>query len=141
VLFKTTVATVFIPRAKYAIICLAIPELKITSSLATARMARKVSSPCAPYDQLQTDGELASILSHETGHVVARHSAEQIAKVQLTQGLTRAAVIAACDPNGCVAASQMAALVGQLIGMKYSRADEMEADWLGVRSSALRERL
>jgi beta-barrel assembly-enhancing protease len=89
----------------------------------------------ALYDQLQTDGELASILGHETGHVVARHSAEQIAKAQLTQGLTGAAVIAACDPNnpnGCVAASQMAALVGQLIGMKYSRADETEADWLGV---------
>lgn len=89
----------------------------------------------ALYDQLQTDGELASILGHETGHVVARHSAEQIAKAQLTEGLTGAAVIAACDPNnpnGCVAASQMAAIVGQLIGMKYSRADETEADWLGV---------
>jgi beta-barrel assembly-enhancing protease len=89
----------------------------------------------ALYDQLQTDGELAGILGHETGHVVARHSAEQIAKAQLTQGLTGAAVIAACDPNnpnGCVAASQMAALVGQLIGMKYSRDDENEADWLGV---------
>ena len=89
----------------------------------------------ALYDKLQTDGELASILGHETGHVVARHSAEQIAKAQLTEGLTGAAVIAACNPdkpNGCVAASQMAALVGQLINMKYSRADETEADWLGV---------
>lgn len=89
----------------------------------------------ALYDQLQTDGELASILGHETGHVVARHSAEQIAKAQLTEGLTGAAVIAACNPdnpNGCVAASQMAAIVGQLIDMKYSRADETEADWLGV---------
>ena len=89
----------------------------------------------ALYDQLQTDGELAGVLGHETGHVVARHSAEQIAKAQLTEGLTGAAVIAACDPNspnGCVAASQMAAIVGQLIDMKYSRADETEADWLGV---------
>lgn len=89
----------------------------------------------ALYDKLQTDGELAGVLSHETGHVVARHSAEQIAKSQLTQGLTGAAVIAACDPNsptGCIAASQMAALVGQLIDMKYSRTDETEADSLGV---------
>jgi beta-barrel assembly-enhancing protease len=76
----------------------------------------------ALYDQLQTDGELASILGHETGHVVARHSAEQIAKAQLTEGLTGAAVIAACDPNspnGCVAASQMAAIVGQLINWNF----------------------
>jgi predicted Zn-dependent protease len=89
----------------------------------------------ALYDKLTTDGELAGVLGHETGHVVARHSAEQIAKSQLTQGLTGAAVIAACDPNspsGCVAASSMAALVGQLIDMKYSRTDETEADWLGV---------
>lgn len=89
----------------------------------------------ALYDQLNTDAELAGVLGHETGHVVARHSAEQIAKAQLTQGLTGAAVIAACDPNrpnGCIATSQMAALVGQLINMKYSRADETEADWLGV---------
>jgi predicted Zn-dependent protease len=89
----------------------------------------------ALYDQLQTDGELAGVLGHETGHVVARHSAEQIAKAQLTQGLTGAAIIAACDPNspnGCIAASQIAAVVGQLIDMKYSRADETEADWLGV---------
>jgi predicted Zn-dependent protease len=43
--------------------------------------------------------------------------------------------MAACDPksaNGCIAASQIGALVGQLIEMKYSRADETEADWLGV---------
>ncbi|HEY4693656.1 MAG TPA: M48 family metalloprotease, partial [Bellilinea sp.] len=65
----------------------------------------------------------------------ARHSAEQIAKAQLTAGLTGAAVIAACDPNspnGCIAASQIAAVVGQLISMKYSREDEIDADWLGV---------
>jgi predicted Zn-dependent protease len=87
------------------------------------------------YDLLQTDGELAGVLSHETGHVVARHSAEQIAKSQLTQGITGAAVIAACNPNspnGCIAASELAAVVGNLIDMKYSRADETEADWLGV---------
>ncbi len=87
------------------------------------------------YDLLQTDGELSGVLSHETGHVVARHSAEKIAKSQLTQGITGAAVIAACDPNnpnGCVAASELAAVVGNLIDMKYSRTDETEADWLGV---------
>ncbi len=87
------------------------------------------------YDLLGNDAELAGVLGHETGHVVARHSAEQIAKAQLTEGLTGAAVMAACDPynpNGCMAASEVAAVVGQLINMKYSRDDETEADWLGV---------
>jgi predicted Zn-dependent protease len=89
----------------------------------------------ALYDHLGTDDELAGVLGHEIGHVVGRHSAEQIAKAQLTQGITGGALIAACDPNnpnGCVAASQMAALVGQLINMKYGRDDELESDWLGV---------
>lgn len=90
----------------------------------------------ALYDKLQNEGELAGVLGHETGHVVARHSAEQIAKAKLTQGLTGAAVIAACDPNNpgqaCASTAQMAALVGQLINMKYSRTDESQADQLGV---------
>jgi predicted Zn-dependent protease len=42
----------------------------------------------ALYDRLQTEGQLAGVLGHEIGHVVARHSAEQIAKAQLTEGLT-----------------------------------------------------
>ena len=88
----------------------------------------------ALYDQLQTEGQLAGVLSHETGHVVARHSAEQIAKAQLTEGLTGAAVIAAYDPNNPSSAgsAQIAALIGQLITLKFSRDDELEADKLGV---------
>jgi len=40
--------------------------------------------------RLQTDGQLAGVLGHETGHVVGRHGAEHIAKQQLTEGLTGA---------------------------------------------------
>ena len=88
----------------------------------------------ALYDKLQTEGELASVLGHEVGHVVARHSAEQIAKTQLTEGLTGAAVIAAYDPNNPSSANsaQIAALIGQLVTLKFSRDDELEADKFGV---------
>lgn len=48
---------------------------------------------------LQTEGELAGVLGHEIGHVVARHSAEHMAKAKLTEGLSGAAVMAAYDPN------------------------------------------
>jgi predicted Zn-dependent protease len=87
----------------------------------------------ALYDKLQTEGELAGVLGHEVGHVIARHSAEQIAKTQLTEGLTGAAVIAAYDPNNPASANsaQVAALIGQLINLKFSRDDEIEADRLG----------
>ncbi len=88
----------------------------------------------ALFDKLQTEGELAGVLGHEIGHVVARHSAEQIAKAQLTEGLTGAAVIATYDPNNPATANtaQVAMLIGQLINLKFSRNDELEADKLGV---------
>ena len=86
-------------------------------------------------NQMETEGQLAAVLAHEVTHVVARHSAEQIAKTQLTQGLTGAAVLAACDPNDpqTQGTTQVAMLIGQLVGLKFGRSDELEADRLGVR--------
>jgi predicted Zn-dependent protease len=80
-------------------------------------------------DLLQNEDQLASVLAHETGHVVARHSAEHIAKEQLTQGLTGATVVASGDNR----TAQMAMVIGSLVNLKYSRNDELEADRLGVR--------
>jgi beta-barrel assembly-enhancing protease len=88
----------------------------------------------ALFDQLQTEGELAGVLGHEIGHVVARHSAEHIAKAQLTEGLTGAAVLATYDPENPASAgsAQVAVLIGQLINLKFGREDELESDFLGV---------
>jgi len=88
----------------------------------------------ALYDKLQTEGELAGVLGHEIGHVVARHSAEHIAKAKLTEGLTGAAVIATYDPDNPASAgsAQVAALIGQLINLRFGREDELESDYLGV---------
>ena len=88
----------------------------------------------ALYDKLEREGELAGVLGHEIAHVVARHSAEHIAKAKLTEGLTGAAVIAAYDPENPSSASraQIALLIGQLITLKYGRDDELESDYLGV---------
>lgn len=88
----------------------------------------------ALYQELETEAEVAGVLAHEVAHVVGRHSAEQIAKAKLTEGLTGAAVIATYDPDNPSSrqVAQMAALVGQLITMKYSREHELEADTLGV---------
>ena len=88
----------------------------------------------ALFDRLQREGELAGVLGHEIGHVVGRHSAERIAKAQLTEGLTGAVVIASYDPDNpsSAGAAQMAVLIGQLVNMKYGREDELESDFLGV---------
>jgi beta-barrel assembly-enhancing protease len=73
--------------------------------------------------RLETEGQLAGVLGHEVGHVLARHSAEHIAKDQLTQGLTGAF-------------AQIGQVIGQMTMMKYGREDELEADTLGLRLMA-----
>jgi predicted Zn-dependent protease len=87
---------------------------------------------------LQSDGELAGVLAHEIVHVVGRHSAEQIARAQLAEGLTGAAVLATYNPENPSSAQNaaMAQLVSQTINMKYGRDDELEADRLGVQYMA-----
>ena len=82
--------------------------------------------------QLKTEGELAGVLGHEIGHVIARHSSERLAKQQLTQGLLSALVVGSGDYN----AAQVGQLVGSMINMKYGREDELESDALGVRIMA-----
>lgn len=85
--------------------------------------------------RLESEGQLAGVLGHEIGHVLARHSAERIAQMELQQGLTGALVIATYDPENPSSqqAAMMAALVGQFITMRYGREDELQSDRLGVR--------
>lgn len=92
----------------------------------------------ALFNLLETDGELAGVLGHESGHVVARHTSEQLAKSKLIQGLAGAAGVGLYDPNHpqSASAAQIAMMVGNIINMKYSRTDESQADQLGVRFMA-----
>ncbi len=83
----------------------------------------------ALYARLETEGQVAGVIGHEIGHVVARHGAQRMAKSSLTQGLMGAVIAASGDAN----AGQMAAMVGQMINMQYGREDELESDELGVR--------
>lgn len=78
--------------------------------------------------QLTTQDEVAGVLAHETIHVLARHSAQQIASSDLTNGLIGAVSVASGDAS----TAQTAAMIGQLIGLRYSRDDETQADTLGV---------
>jgi beta-barrel assembly-enhancing protease len=82
--------------------------------------------------QLRSEAELAGVLGHEIGHVIARHSSEQLAKAQLTQGLIGAAVIG----SGDFTAAQIGQVVGSMVNMRYGRDDELESDALGIRIMA-----
>lgn len=88
--------------------------------------------------RLTTDGRtlssdmLAGVLGHEVGHVVARHSAERLAQMELAQGLTGAVTMATYDP-GNPNTAYIAQSVANMIQMKYGRDQELESDYLGVR--------
>jgi predicted Zn-dependent protease len=88
---------------------------------------------------LTTDGQIAGVLGHEIGHVIARHGAEHLAQEQLTQGLVGAAVVASSDPNDPQRGARNAAIaaaVANMVNLRFSRDDELQADQLGVHFMA-----
>lgn len=88
--------------------------------------------------RLTTDGRtldedmLAGVLGHEVGHVVARHSAEKMAQMELAQGLTGAVTMATYDPSN-PNSSYIAQAVANMLQLKYGRDQELQSDYLGVR--------
>jgi len=83
----------------------------------------------ALFRDLETEGQLAGVLGHEIGHVIERHSNQQMAKQQFFQGLAAAGGIA----GGDVQSQRMAQVVAQMASMKYGRDDELQSDQWGVR--------
>ena len=74
--------------------------------------------------KLTSEAELAAILSHEIVHVTARHSSEAISK-QIGVDLLLSVALSSDTPKYVRVATD---LTRQLISLKYSRADETEAD-------------
>jgi predicted Zn-dependent protease len=87
------------------------------------------------FRRLGSEAQLAGVLAHEIGHVVHRHSAEHLAKQQFTQILVGAAAVAGSDdPSAGRQTAAIAAMVGDVVNLKFSRTDELEADAYGVRA-------
>lgn len=81
-------------------------------------------------NKLENEAQLAGVLSHEMGHVLERHSAQQMAKNQFGNILVAAAGSAGdarYDPT------LVASMVNQMFQLRYSRQDESEADIWGLK--------
>ncbi|MDD5238612.1 MAG: Maf family nucleotide pyrophosphatase, partial [Candidatus Omnitrophica bacterium] len=84
-------------------------------------------------DNVSSDDELAGVLAHEVGHIVARHS---IKKLQAMQGYSILRLLLAVTPQtGEVGGAADAAFTQLMLG--YSREDELLADQLGARYTRL----
>jgi septum formation protein len=80
-------------------------------------------------EKAKNDDELAGVIAHEVGHIVARHA---IKKLQAGQLYTLARVLVAQVPSsGEVSAAADEAFTQIMLG--YSREDEFLADQLGAR--------
>ena len=77
-----------------------------------------------------SEAELAAVLGHESGHVTARHSAEQVSRAQFAQlGLGVGSIFV---PEIGQYGQLLSAGLG-LLFLKFSRDDERQADALGFR--------
>ncbi len=88
------------------------------------------------YEKLQDEAELAGVLGHETGHVVERHSAQQVEKGQLGQRLVMAVAVGASNRRNGFATAMLADVVNNVTQLKFSREDESQADSRGLRFMA-----
>jgi predicted Zn-dependent protease len=81
---------------------------------------------------LDNEGEFAYVMGHEVGHISAKHSAKQISQGMMLNLALGIAAVAVGDQDYGEAVVGLGALGGQLLLMKYSRDDELQADRLGV---------
>jgi len=82
--------------------------------------------------RLENEDQLAGVLGHEVGHVVARHSAQRLSQMELAQGLTGAVTMATYDPSS-PNSGYLANMIANMVTMKYGRDQELQSDDLGVR--------
>lgn len=83
--------------------------------------------------QLNNEAELMGVLGHEMGHITARHSVSQQSKQQLGTLLLIGGLIVSKDLQQY---ADYAMQGMQLLFLKFSRDDEVEADRLGVEYSS-----
>ena len=86
--------------------------------------------------RLANDDELASVLSHEVGHVVARHSLKSLQQRTAVGGL--ADLFGSVTGIAGETAEELGKTAAQIVGSGllavHSREEEREADFLGVRA-------
>ena len=86
--------------------------------------------------EMKSEAELAAVLGHEIVHAAARHTAKQMSKGMLMQGLVVGTAIATNDSSYGDLAVGGASVAAQLITQKYGREAELESDKYGMRYMA-----
>ena len=83
--------------------------------------------------ELGSEAELAAVLGHEVVHAAARHTAQQLSRSMIMQGLVLATAVVAGDSDYGNLAVGSASVAAQLITVKYGRGAELESDRYGMQ--------
>lgn len=83
--------------------------------------------------EINSEAELAAVLGHEIVHAAARHTAQQMSRGMLMQGLVVATSVAVSDSSYGDLAVGGANIAAQMTMMKYGRSAELESDKYGMR--------
>lgn len=105
---------------------------------AFALPGKKIGVHTGIFKAAKNQNQLAAVLGHEIGHVIAKHGNERISQQLLVAGGLTAAQLSV-DPNSNTGKAVLAGLgVGANLGiiLPFSRTHESEADEMGVRYMA-----
>ncbi len=83
--------------------------------------------------ELQSEAELAAVLSHEIVHAAARHSAQGMERGMLMQGAVMATGLALGGTDYADYVVGGAGLAANLVTQKYGRDAESESDYYGMK--------
>ncbi|MBI1731681.1 MAG: M48 family metalloprotease [Gammaproteobacteria bacterium] len=91
--------------------------------------------------RMENEAQLASVLGHELGHYLRRHSLDNFKRLKnttaflsvLSIGLSAAVQAGQLAPNVASGGGSLAELAGILAYLAYSRSDESESDRYGVQ--------
>ena len=81
--------------------------------------------------KLPNEDAVAGVLGHEIGHVVCRHSMQQMAKDGLLSGIVNAGMVLTSD--GTRNNAQVAQMVGTFLQTKNGREAESQSDRVGIQ--------
>jgi predicted Zn-dependent protease len=82
---------------------------------------------------MENEAQFAAVMGHEIGHVMARHTAQRLSRIQLQQLGLAIGASALKGTSGGDTLLTLGSLGSSLLLLKYDRAQELQADRLGVR--------
>jgi beta-barrel assembly-enhancing protease len=115
------------------------PKYPYTVAIANTHQINAVALPGGPIwihrgvlEQATNESQVASVLAHEIAHIARRHAATQLTTVAMTKWSLNFLGSLLGNAGGAGGAQVAAEFLASGAALKFSRADESEADRVGI---------